>query len=73
MQQQAYMGSKLLAQFTPEPRSQKLLLQPEGHALMDHIIIALLVLMREHLTPKRVQVGEAAGLFNYQPYTVLEE
>lgn len=67
------MGSTLLCTFTPDPQSQQLLLQPEGHALMDQIVIALLVLMREHLTPKRAQIGEAARLFNYRPYDVPEE
>lgn len=61
---QAYCQSALLATFSPAlPRT--LTVQPYAHPLLDHLVVALLVLMREHLTPLVGLSGDAAGLFNY--------
>jgi len=61
---QAYCQSALLATFSPAlPRT--LTVQPYAHPLFDHLVVALLVLMREHLTPLVGLSGDAAGLFNY--------
>ncbi|KAK7695157.1 hypothetical protein QCA50_002347 [Cerrena zonata] len=56
-----------LALFDPTP-PRKLILQPSAHHLTDHIIVCLVILMREHLTPKAGLVGEASQLFNYSQY-----
>ncbi|KAI0347930.1 hypothetical protein BDW22DRAFT_1350047 [Trametopsis cervina] len=56
---QAYLGSTLLATFVPTP-PRKLTLQPAGHTLSDHVMISLLIIMREQLTPI-----EGIHLFNY--------
>jgi len=56
----AFIGSRVIASFTP-PRV--LMVQPEGHRHLDHLMISLVVLMRQHLTPR--DLGEASNLFNY--------
>ncbi|KAI0789536.1 hypothetical protein C8Q75DRAFT_733757 [Abortiporus biennis] len=64
----AYIGLQLLATFVPlPPPSRKLTLQPAAHARQyaDHILIAVVILMREYLTPQSNLVGEAVQLFNY--------
>jgi len=67
---QAHHGLTHLATFTPTiPR--KLVLQPTAHRWFDHIVVGLLILMREHLTPRS---GEANALFNYSAYShIIEE
>ncbi|OCH92975.1 hypothetical protein OBBRIDRAFT_832985 [Obba rivulosa] len=66
---QAHHGLTPLATFTPTvPR--KLVLQPTAHRWFDHIVVGLLILMREHLTPRS---GEAAALFNYSAYSHITE
>ena len=64
---QASIGSTLLATFDPIP-PRKLVLQPDGHRLSDHIVISLVIIMREHLTPIAGMRGDAAQLFNYSPH-----
>jgi hypothetical protein len=69
---QARLGSIVIARYEPTSHPQSLVLQPSGHILFDHIVIGLLILMRDHLTPKVSQVGDAVGMFNYRSYNVPE-
>ncbi|KAI0803226.1 hypothetical protein BC629DRAFT_1284133 [Irpex lacteus] len=69
---QAHIGSTLLATFTPTP-PRKLTLQPAGHPKADHIIISLIILMREHLTPAEGIRGSSAELFNYSTHHTYQE
>ena len=64
---QASLDNLPLAIFSPNSRN--LTLHPQAHSEFDDIVISILILMREHLTPKSNQVGGAAGLFNYHPYS----
>ena len=64
---QATLESTTLATFNPTPPRQ-LTLQPSGHRLSDHIMISLVIIMREHLTPLVGMRGDAAQLFNYSPH-----
>ncbi|KIP11596.1 hypothetical protein PHLGIDRAFT_124738 [Phlebiopsis gigantea 11061_1 CR5-6] len=64
---QVYLDTTHLATFLPDaPR--KLTLQPAGHRLSDHIMVALVILMREHLTPLAGITGDSAQLFNYSTH-----
>ncbi|CAL1694772.1 unnamed protein product [Somion occarium] len=63
----AYINSQEIASFDPTP-PRKLILLPTAHRFTDHIIVCLVILMREHLTPKTGLVGDASQLFNYSPY-----
>lgn len=68
---QATVGSTTLATFEPDSgSSRKLTVYPAGYPLFDHLVIGLLVLMREYLTPSTAQIGGAAGLFNYHPHAL---
>jgi len=60
-----------LATFSPGSRN--LTLKSRAHSYFDDIVISILILMREHLTPKPTQVGNAAGLFNYHPFSTNSE
>lgn len=64
---QAHIDSISLATFVPNP-PRKLTLQPAGHRLSDPIIVSLVILMREHLTPLAGMRGDSAQLFNYSPH-----
>ena len=64
---QASMGATPLASFVPTP-PRPLTLQPAGHRLADHLVVSLLILMREHLTPLAGMSGDAAQLFNYSSH-----
>ncbi|KAI0706173.1 hypothetical protein BC835DRAFT_11562 [Cytidiella melzeri] len=69
---QAHIGSTLLAAFVPtSPR--KLTLQPAGRRLADHIMISLVIVMREQLTPLAGMRGSAAELFNYSTHHNYQE
>ena len=61
------MGTTQLATFAPAP-PRKLTLQPAGHRLSDHLIVSLLIIMREHLTPASGMSGDTAQLFNYSSH-----
>ncbi|TFK56443.1 hypothetical protein OE88DRAFT_1721668 [Heliocybe sulcata] len=65
---QAAVGSTTLATFDASVPSRKLTVYPAGFPLFDHLLIGLLILMREHLTPRTDLIGGAAGLFNYHPH-----
>ncbi|KAF9650060.1 hypothetical protein BDM02DRAFT_1536491 [Thelephora ganbajun] len=67
---EASLDNLPLATFSPNSRS--LILQPRAHPDFDDIVISVLILMREHLTPKSTRVGDAAGLFNYHPFSTSE-
>jgi len=68
---QASLDGLQLATFLPNSRH--LTLQPRAHFDFDDIVVSILILMREHLTPKSAQVGGAAGLFNYHPFSTSNE
>ncbi|GJE97770.1 hypothetical protein PsYK624_139910 [Phanerochaete sordida] len=64
---QAHCGPTLLATFFPTP-PRKLKVEPAGHQLLDHLMVSLIILMREHLTPLAGMRGDSAQLFNYSPH-----
>lgn len=64
---QAHCGSTLLATFIPTP-PRKVTVEPAGHKLLDHLMVSLIILMREHLTPLAGMRGDSAQLFNYSPH-----
>ncbi|KZT27523.1 hypothetical protein NEOLEDRAFT_1130495 [Neolentinus lepideus HHB14362 ss-1] len=67
---QATLGSTTLATFNPNESmsSRKLTVHLAGFPLFDHLVVGLLILMREYLTPHTELIGGAAGLFNYHPH-----
>lgn len=69
---QAHLQNTLLATFTPTA-PYKLTLQPAGHRLSDHLMVSLVILMREHLTPLAGMKGDSAPLFNYSPHHNYQE
>ncbi|KAI0095186.1 hypothetical protein BDY19DRAFT_988951 [Irpex rosettiformis] len=69
---QAHVGSTLLATFVPTP-PRKLTLHPAGHAQADHIMISLVIIMREQLTPVAGIRGNSAELFNYSAHHSYQE
>jgi len=69
---QAHVNSTLLATFMPTP-PRRLILHPAGHRMADHIMVSLVIIMREHLTPIAGMRGDAAQLFNYSPHHSYQE
>ncbi|KAF9787313.1 hypothetical protein BJ322DRAFT_1019755 [Thelephora terrestris] len=68
---EASLDNSPLANFSPSSRN--LALHPPALSNFDDIVISILILMREYHTPKASQVGGAAGLFNYHPFSTNSE
>jgi len=68
---EASLDGSSLATFSPNSRD--LTLHPRALCNFDDVVISILILMREYLTPKSTQVGGAAGLFNYHPFSTNSE